>query len=104
MEREFNFSARVNIGPNMNARISLFETYGLFGKPLQNFNEKYYTEAFPDTLQRKCTSSSQSDRSGYKWNIVWKNVILLALLHVFAIVGAWKLMAPAMWKINVFCK
>lgn len=89
----------------MNARISLLETYGLFGKPIQNLNEKYYTETYHDILRHKCTStSSQSDRSGYKWNIVWKNVVLLALLHFLAIIGAWKLMTPAMWKINVYCK
>lgn len=96
------FVVRKNIVSNMNARIALFETYGLFGKTVQNVGG---IEAFRDTIQHKCpSSSSQLNRNEYKWNIVWKNVLLLILLHLFAIVGIWKLMSPAMWKINVYCK
>lgn len=43
-------------------------------------------------------------KSNYKWNIVWRNVIILLYYHVSAVYGAYLIFTVAKWYTIIFCK
>lgn len=38
------------------------------------------------------------------WKIVWRNVILMGLLHIGGVYGAYLFLAKAMWRTSLFGK
>ncbi|CAH1155145.1 unnamed protein product [Phaedon cochleariae] len=72
-------------------------------EPVQIINLK------PNVQQHTCQTYEKPQRRSleskgphYKWDIVWKNVLIFILLHGFGAYGFWIMLTKAKWQTNLF--
>lgn len=55
-------------------------------------------------LNAELVETISDPEPSYKWEIVWQHVFSYVILHIFAIIGMWKILTRAMWQTVLFCK
>ncbi|CAH2108184.1 unnamed protein product [Euphydryas editha] len=59
-------------------------------------------DLYETDLNKDATPIVQTSADERKWKIVWRNVILVTLLHTGAVYGAYLFLTKAMWATRLF--
>nr|CAH7717153.1 unnamed protein product [Callosobruchus chinensis] len=81
---------------------SLFLADATSAEPVQIISPKSEVLSYQPAYQAPKKPVTKSKEPQYKWDIVWKNVLIFILLHTAAVYGLYLMFTRSMWQTNVF--
>lgn len=84
---------------------NLVEKLSFVPASVESFASKeIVNELYVESYEKCITGNKGAGSNGYKWIIIWRNVILFLLLHLLALMGLWNILTTAKWLTRIHCE